>query len=217
MNRKPVVYTFLVLAGVLIGLVGGNFFSFNLYPSAVSLADNTTACVSQQSKGKALFGPICEPESDTTVEIFFVPGDNPEARIVRAITSAKHQILVQSFLFTNKRIANALIKAHNAGRSVEVINDKTAYLTKQAPVLRSLVAAGIPVYLDGKHSTAHNKIMEIDSHDPRPVVITGSYNFTVAAQKYNAENLLVFTGDHTLANAYRTNWTKHKRHSSKLK
>lgn len=37
----------------------------------------------------------------------------------------------------------------------------------------------IPTYIDAKHAIAHNKIMIID----REIVITGSFNFTKAAEK----------------------------------
>jgi phosphatidylserine/phosphatidylglycerophosphate/cardiolipin synthase-like enzyme len=38
--------------------------------------------------------------------------------------------------------------------------------------------AGIPTYIDAAHSIAHNKVMIID----KLVVITGSFNFTKAAE-----------------------------------
>ena len=47
--------------------------------------------------------------------------------------------------------------------------------------------AGIPTFIDAKHAIAHNKIMIID----RETVITGSFNFTKAAEEKNAENLLI--------------------------
>jgi len=37
-------------------------------------------------------------------------------------------------------------------------------------------------------------------------VITGSFNFTAAAKKSNAENLLIITGKHALAEAYEKNF-----------
>lgn len=46
---------------------------------------------------------------------------------------------------------------------------------------------GIPIFIDDKHAISHNKFMVIDGH----IVITGSFNFTKAAEENNAENLLV--------------------------
>jgi phosphatidylserine/phosphatidylglycerophosphate/cardiolipin synthase-like enzyme len=72
--------------------------------------------------------------------------------------------------------------------------------------------AGIPTFIDDKHGTAHNKIMVID----KGVVITGSFNFTKAAEEKNAENLLIVRSTE-LAQKYIENWEKHKGHSEEYK
>lgn len=46
------------------------------------------------------------------------------------------------------------------------------------------------------------------------VVITGSFNFTKAAEEKNAENLLVLRSKE-LAKGYIENWERHKEHSEK--
>jgi phosphatidylserine/phosphatidylglycerophosphate/cardiolipin synthase-like enzyme len=43
-------------------------------------------------------------------------------------------------------------------------------------------------------------------------VITGSFNFTTAAEEKNAENLLIIR-DKKLAERYIKNWQEHERHS----
>jgi phosphatidylserine/phosphatidylglycerophosphate/cardiolipin synthase-like enzyme len=60
-----------------------------------------------------------------------------------------------------------------------------------------LTNAGIPTYIDDKHAIAHNKIMIID----REIVVTGSFNFTKAAEEKNAENVLIIR-DKGLAKVY---------------
>jgi phosphatidylserine/phosphatidylglycerophosphate/cardiolipin synthase-like enzyme len=60
----------------------------------------------------------------------------------------------------------------------------------------------------GVNAIAHNKVMVIDGD----TVITGSFNFTNAAEERNAENLLVFH-DATLASQYAANWHRHETHS----
>ena len=62
--------------------------------------------------------------------------------------------------------------------------------------------------IDTKHAIAHNKVMVIDG----AVVITGSFNFTKAAEEKNAENLLVIR-DRDLAGKYGENWQDHAGHS----
>jgi len=68
----------------------------------------------------------------------------------------------------------------------------------------------IPVFIDDKHAIAHNKIMIIDNR----VVITGSFNFSTAAETKNAENLLVLEDMPDLIRAYRDNFQHHLRHSA---
>lgn len=55
---------------------------------------------------------------------------------------------------------------------------------------------GIPVKIDASHAIAHNKVV-IDGE----IVITGSFNFTKAAEENNAENLLIIH-DRKLAERY---------------
>jgi len=44
------------------------------------------------------------------------------------------------------------------------------------------------------------------------IVITGSFNFTKAAEEKNAENLLIIRSGE-LARLYRENWMLHRNHS----
>jgi phosphatidylserine/phosphatidylglycerophosphate/cardiolipin synthase-like enzyme len=65
---------------------------------------------------------------------------------------------------------------------------------------------GIPTFIDYSVSgIAHNKIMIID----REVVITGSFNFTRAAEENNSENLLIIRNKE-LAREYLENWERHR-------
>jgi len=48
----------------------------------------------------------------------------------------------------------------------------------------------------------------------REIVITGSCNFTKAAEEKNAENVLIIK-DKALAKVYIEKWEKHKGHSEK--
>lgn len=71
-----------------------------------------------------------------------------------------------------------------------------------------LVNEGVLTYIDSQHAIAHNKVIIIDG----TTVITGSYNFTNAAEFANAENLLVLHSEQ-LAQLYADNWRLHLKHS----
>ena len=90
---------------------------------------------------------------------------------------------------------------------MEVILDKSQR-TDQYSSATFLFNAGIPVKIDAQHAIAHNKVMIIDDE----TVITGSFNFTKAAEDNNAENLLIIH-DKKLAERYIKNWQEHDKHS----
>ena len=107
------------------------------------------------------------------------------------------------------RIAKALVGAHRRGVRVTVVLDKSQRTDKYSPAdfLRN---SGIPTFIDDRHAIAHNKVMVIDGS----VVLTGSFNFTKAAEESNAENLLVIS-DAALAAKYAANFQAHLAHSEK--
>jgi phosphatidylserine/phosphatidylglycerophosphate/cardiolipin synthase-like enzyme len=152
-----------------------------------------------------------------TIEYAFTPGDDAAALIVRAIDGARIQILVQAFSFTHAEIAGALIRAGRRGVDVRVIADAEQIALINHNVIAQLAEAGVPVFTDGEHSAAHNKVLVIDAGAKSPVLITGSFNFTYAAQFRNAENLLVFRGNHELTRAYLDNWMRHLKHSTRFR
>lgn len=92
---------------------------------------------------------------------------------------------------------------------VEVILDKSQRTEKYSSA-DFVQRAGIPAYIDAEHAIAHNKVMVIDGQ----TVITGSFNFTNAAEEHNAENLLVIRSP-DLAEKYAANWMAHLEHSEK--
>lgn len=143
-----------------------------------------------------------------TVDVYFSPNGGATEAIVREIDSAKREILVQAYSFTSKPIAKALVDARKRGIKIEAVLDKSQ--RKEKYTSADFVAhAGIPTYIDDRHAIAHNKIMIID----RSTLITGSFNFTKAAEEKNAENMLVIKGNKPLVERYIRNLEEHKGHS----
>jgi len=151
--------------------------------------------------------PAALAAEQAPLQVCFTPGGDCTDLVVRQIAAARHQILVQAYSFTSVPILSALRAAHARGVDVEVIVDKTsAGVSKSGSHYSAaiyLTNAGIPVWVDIKVAIAHNKVMIVDG----AVVITGSFNFTAAAQNRNAENLLVIS-DPTIAAQYRDNWRR---------
>lgn len=148
------------------------------------------------------------PGKRTTIDVLFSPEGGCEGRIVEEIGKAKKHVRLQAYFFTSKPIAEAVIEAHGRGVECEVIADasqeKMTY--GRLPVLRQ---AGVTVFIDAEHKTANNKIILIDTR----TIITGSYNYTKAAEEKNAENVLIIKRHKSLFKKYLANFEKHKSHA----
>jgi phosphatidylserine/phosphatidylglycerophosphate/cardiolipin synthase-like enzyme len=71
-----------------------------------------------------------------------------------------------------------------------------------------LAKTPITVRIDSNHAIAHNKIILIDGS----TLLTGSFNFTNAAERSNAENLYIRRHCPIIAQ-YLANWHAHEAHS----
>ena len=145
--------------------------------------------------------------NNTPTQVYYSPNGGATEAIIKKIDNATMEILVQAYSFTSAPIAKALINAKKRAVSVEVILDKSQRKEKYTSAT-FLANSKIPTYIDDKHAIAHNKVMIID----KETVITGSFNFTKAAEEKNAENLLIIKSKE-LAGIYIDNWYKHREHS----
>ena len=98
------------------------------------------------------------------------------------------------------------------GRIVEIYGPESSGKSTLALhiVANAQKTGGLAAYIDAEHAIAHSKVMIID----KQTVITGSFNFTKAAEEKNAENLLIIRSE-VLASYYLENWQKHREHSKR--
>jgi len=137
-----------------------------------------------------------------SIQIRFSPGGQCIPFIEQAIGMAQKQILVQAYAFTSARITQALIDAHKRGLIVKVLVDRSQ-LTAKGSQVKKVVDNGISVAIDIVPGIAHNKVMIIDD----AYVLTGSFNWSNAAEYRNAENLLLINDSH-INKIYKNNWVK---------
>lgn len=142
------------------------------------------------------------------IEVGFSPEGSAEALVIKAIAAARKSIRVLAYSFTSQPIAQALLAARKRGVDVQVVVDKSQRTEKYTSAT-FLANSGIPVRVDSQHAIAHNKILVIDGQH----VETGSFNYTAAAAKKNAENAIVIWNNPGLAKVYAENWQKHWQHS----
>jgi phosphatidylserine/phosphatidylglycerophosphate/cardiolipin synthase-like enzyme len=169
-----------------------------VFPSLLMFFLLVVPCLGQ------LLPPKTPPPS---IKVYFSPNNGCTDAVVRELGAARKLVLVQAYSFTSAPIAKVLVDAHRRGVDVRVVLDKSQRTEKYSSA-DFISHAGIPLWIDSKHAIAHNKIMIIDGE----TVITGSFNFTKAAEENNAENLLVIR-DRAIAEKYTGNWDTHVEHS----
>jgi len=142
--------------------------------------------------------------SNTSYTVCFTPGEACTEELVNVINHAQQTIFVQAYSFTSAPIAKAIVEAQRRGVDVKMLLDKSQVSTKYSSAVY-FSNSNVPFWIDYKPAIAHNKVMIVDRH----LTVTGSYNFTKAAQQKNAENMLIID-DVNLANKYLGNWQKRK-------
>ena len=130
---------------------------------------------------------VAPPSAPISIEAFFTPGTECEDRIIAEINRAT-TIDIAVYSITNPKIANAIIAAHRRGARVRIVTDRTMAGHKSS-MIDELAAAGIPVRTNRRHKIEHNKFAVFDNRR----MVTGSYNWTTAATKYNSENCIFLT------------------------
>jgi phosphatidylserine/phosphatidylglycerophosphate/cardiolipin synthase-like enzyme len=123
-----------------------------------------------------------------STQVYFSPTDGCQDVIISEISKASETIDIAMYYFTAREIAQELVEAKGRGVKVRVLLDpsqetqtysKSRYLINKGFDIRYYVGSGL----------MHNKFAIIDS----VVLITGSYNWTAAANQRNEENVLIIT------------------------
>jgi phosphatidylserine/phosphatidylglycerophosphate/cardiolipin synthase-like enzyme len=142
------------------------------------------------------------PEGSPYSVAFSPQGESLEL-VLSCIRAAERNILVAAYSFTSKPVALALIEAWERGVNVKVMADKKGNSSRHTAVTH-LASQGIPVRLNGNYAIHHHKFMVIDGRH----VQTGSFNYSAAAVKKNAENVLVLWNEPELAGQYAAEWQR---------
>ncbi len=133
----------------------------------------------------------------------FVPKQDCTQFVADFVALANKQILVMAYEYTDERIREPIGAAKRVKKlDVRVVLDKTNASNGAAKVAAK---DGIPVWIDFSVSGIHhNKVIIIDGAH----VLTGSFNFSKAAQKKNAENIRVNLDNPKLAARYVDYWNE---------
>jgi phosphatidylserine/phosphatidylglycerophosphate/cardiolipin synthase-like enzyme len=149
---------------------------------------------------------------EDNIAVFFSPDGGCAEAIIGQLNAAKKTIRIQAYFFTSPKIAKAVLEAQKRGVDVTAVIDKSAE-TANYSAADTLANGGVKTFIDHEHETQHSKVMLIDGQ----VIITGSFNFTAAADTSNVENLLIINNKPKLYAAYEKNFQEHLAHSKKYK
>ncbi len=117
--------------------------------------------------------------------VSFSPYGHTENIILNFINNSNKEILLVMYNFTNKKIANSLLKAFYRGVNIKIILDGNVFKQKNF-LIRYLVKNILNIRFNYLYKNMHNKFIIIDNN----IVGTGSYNYTFSADHYNSENVI---------------------------
>ena len=119
-------------------------------------------------------------------EVYFSLSENPQKAIIKNINQAETYINIAMYTFTDQEIALSLANAQKRGVKVRVYLDRSQ-IESTYSVSRLLVQKGIKVRISTNNYIMHHKFAIIDNR----LLLTGSYNWTFAANNKNEENLMI--------------------------
>ena len=140
-------------------------------------------------------------------EVYFSPDGGATDAVVRELSRAQRSVRVQAYSFTSAPIAG--------GRRRDGPRCRGRRRARQEPGVGALHVGHVPA--QPRRAGVHRRQARDSAQQGHPhrgnTVITGSFNFTKAAEERNAENLLILRGAADLAEQYRANFEAHVAHS----
>lgn len=137
-----------------------------------------------ESMNKLIISSITQNKENDRV--YFSPGIDCLNAILHQINKTQHVMRICLFTISDNRITDQIIKKHKRGVKVKIITDNDKIFDRGSDV-QELFNAGIPVKIDNTDNHMHHKFALFD----RKTTLTGSYNWTRSAERYNNENILL--------------------------
>jgi phosphatidylserine/phosphatidylglycerophosphate/cardiolipin synthase-like enzyme len=137
----------------------------------------------------------------TRVELYFSPSDRTTSHIISTLENAHNSINMALLTLTRSDIATELKQKKDAGVRVRGVLDNGTDTGSQFAFLKS---AGVDMLLDPNlNALLHHKYGLVDAElsTATQFVITGSHNWTTAAESSNNENMLILQSNR-IANLY---------------
>jgi phosphatidylserine/phosphatidylglycerophosphate/cardiolipin synthase-like enzyme len=167
--------------------------------------------------GNSKFGPYKTDNTPhdfniggVTVQNYFSPSDGVNTKIVETINSADKEFNFAVMDLTRSDLANAIKQKYNSFPdtcSAGIIDDTVGVSGAAGPyfTMSSAMNNRLRIHLDT--NTMHSKYIIVDAGNASsdPTVLTGSHNWTNAADQLNDENTLIIH-DNNISNQYYQNF-----------
>lgn len=126
----------------------------------------------------------------------FSPGEDCLDAIRDEFSRARRKVDACVFTITDDRIRDAMLAARRRGVEIRVITDNDKSMDEGSDV-EPLRRAGVEVRVDETEAHMHHKFAVFDGQR----LLTGSYNWTRSAARYNQENVVI-TDDASLVSSF---------------
>jgi len=121
-------------------------------------------------------------------DAYFSPGESCRTTILNQINNAIDKLSICVFTISDDIITNAILTAHQRSVKIRIITDNDKSLDVGSDIDR-LAKNGLVIKMDKTDNHMHHKFMIADNR----TVLTGSYNWTQSAARFNHENILLTT------------------------
>jgi phosphatidylserine/phosphatidylglycerophosphate/cardiolipin synthase-like enzyme len=135
---------------------------------------------------KVMRRAVAPEQIDCEADAYFTRVHDCPAGIVRLLAKARRKVDICVFTITDDRIAAAILDAHGRDVAIRIITDHEK-LSDPGSDIDRFIDAGIDVRIDRSEYYMHHKFAIFDER----LVLTGSYNWTRGAARYNEENFIV--------------------------
>jgi len=130
-------------------------------------------------------------------QAYFAPGDNLTTIFIDLVDSEEKSIHGAIYMFTDKKIAQALVNAHQRGVDVQIVIDQVSMnsygkvkFLKENEV--SVLVHRTEEFNPYTMALMHNKFFIFGCNKNKaPLLWTGSWNCTVRGTSYNDENVII--------------------------
>lgn len=139
----------------------------------------------------------------TVVNVGFSPEGTAHDLVIKTIDSAKQEIRMMAYSFTDPDVMKSLINAKKSGVDIKIVIDDKGNRSQASVAAKNLmVNAGIGIRTNSTYPIQHDKVIIVDEK----TVETGSYNYSKAAGNRNSENVIVINDAPSVAKHYLEHW-----------